>query len=102
MQNDELLEQIVVPEMHRNHIIHGAHDIPPGGHLGNKKTREKILFHFYWPGIIPDVARFCRSCKNCQKCIPKGRVPRAPLIPIQPMEEPFNRIYSVGYCRTIK
>ena len=92
MQNDEILEQIVVPEMHRNHIIHVAHDIPLGGHLGNKKTREKILFHFYWPGIFPDVARFCRSCKNCQKCIPKGRVPRAPLIPIQPMEEPFNRI----------
>ena len=78
--------------MHRNHIIHVAHDIPLGGRLGNKKTREKILFHFYWPGIIPDVARFCRSCKNCQKCIPKGRVPRAQLIPIQPMEEPFNRI----------
>ena len=47
MQNDELFEQIVVSEMHRNHIIHVAHDIPLGGHLGNKKTREKILFHFY-------------------------------------------------------
>ena len=92
IQNDEILEQIVVPEMHGNHIMHVAHDIPLGGHLGNKKTKEKILFHFYWPRIFPDVAKFCRSCKNCQKCIPKGRVPRAPLIPIQPMKEPFNRI----------
>ena len=46
--------------------------------------------HFYWPGIFPDVAKFCRSCKNCQKCVPKGRIPRAPLIPILPMEEPFK------------
>ena len=48
--------------------------------------------HFYWPGIFPDVAKFCRSCKNCQKCVPKGRIPRAPLIPILPMEEPFKRV----------
>ena len=41
MQNDEILEQIVVPEMHRTHIIHV---IPLGGHLGNKKTREKSYF----------------------------------------------------------
>ena len=72
--------------------MHTAHDRPFGGHLGNKKTRERILNHFYWPGIFPDVAKFCKSCVNCQKCIPKGRVPKAPLIPIQPMDEPFKHI----------
>ena len=95
MPNEEVLEQVVVPKKHRNHIMQIAHDTPlggGGGHLGYKKTREKILNHFYWPGIFPDVAKFCRSCKNCQKCLPKGRVPRAPLISIQPMEEPFQRV----------
>ena len=32
MQNDERLEQIVVPEKNRNHIMNVAHDIPLGGH----------------------------------------------------------------------
>ena len=90
--NGEILHQIVVPKKHRYQIMHTAHDRPFGGHLGNKKTRERILNHFYWPGIFPDVAKFCKSCVNCQKCIPKGRVPKAPLIPIQPMDEPFKRI----------
>ena len=92
MRNEEVLEQIVVPEKHREHVMHIAHDGPLEGHLGNKKTREKNLNHFYWPGIFPNVAKFCRSCKNCQKCVPKGRISSGPLIPIQPMEEPFKRV----------
>ena len=92
MSNGEIVNQIVVPKKYRYQIMHTAHDRPFGGHLGNKKTRERILNHFYWPGIFPDVAKFCKSCENCQKCIPKGRVPKAPLIPIQPMDEPFKRV----------
>ena len=92
MSNGEIVNQIVAPKKYRYQIMHTAHDRPFGGHLGNKKTRERILSHFYWPGIIPDVAKFCKSCENCQKCIPKGRVPKAPLIPIQPMDEPFKRV----------
>ena len=72
MPNEEVLEQVVVPEKHRNRIMQIAHDTPLGGHLRNKKTREKILNHFYWPGNIPDVAKFCRSCKNCQKVVCQG------------------------------
>ena len=33
-----------------------AHDTITGGHLGIKKTREKIMSNFYWPGrgqILP-------------------------------------------------
>ena len=48
-QNDEMIEQIAVPSKHRSRIMQLAHDRPLGGHLGNKKTREKILNHFYWP-----------------------------------------------------
>ena len=92
MQNGVSLEQLVVPYKYRRTIMQISHDTPLGGHLGNKKTREKILVHFYWPGIFPDVAIYCRSCKNCQKCFPKGRIQKAPLISIPPMEEPFKRL----------
>ena len=55
-----------------------AHDATTGGHLGIKKTREKIMSNFYWPGIYKDVARYCRSCDICQKTLyneTSGRVP---------------------------
>ena len=55
MQNDEILEQIVVPEMHRNHIIHVEHDIPLGGHLGNKR-QENFFISFL---LARDISR-CR------------------------------------------
>lgn len=88
----ELLKQIVVPNRFRNKLLEIAHDIPLGGHLGNKKTRERILQNFFWPGIFIDVSRYCRTCSVCQKTIHKGRVFKAPLISIPPMDEPFSRM----------
>lgn len=41
------VEQIVVPTKYRERILHLGHDIPVSGHLGNKKTRERIMQHFY-------------------------------------------------------
>ena len=39
-----------------------AHDAITGGHLGIRKTREKITSKVYWPGIDGAVARYCHSC----------------------------------------
>ena len=60
--------------------------------LGNKKTRDRILPHFLWPGIFSDVASYCRSCPKCQKITAKGRISRVPLISPPLIEEPFKRI----------
>ena len=60
--------------------------------MGNRKTRNRILQNFYWPGIFMDVAKFVRSCPQCQKSKAKGRPIRAKLIPVPPMTEPFMRV----------
>ena len=39
-----------------------AHDKITGGHLGIRKTREKITSNCYWRGIDGDVVRYCHSC----------------------------------------
>ena len=44
-----------------------AHGSIMRGHLGIKKTTDKIQSAFYWPGIQGDVTRFCKSCDVCQK-----------------------------------
>ena len=43
--------QIVIPETYRAVVLSLAHETPLAGHLGINKTHEKIIRHFYWPGI---------------------------------------------------
>ena len=63
------VRQVVLPEGLRKYVMSSAHDTTTGGHSGIKKTREKIMSNFYWPGIYKDVARYCRSCDICQKTL---------------------------------
>ena len=43
--------QIVLPQSYRDNILSIVHDIPLAGHLGANKTTDRILLHFFWPGI---------------------------------------------------
>ena len=43
--------QIVVPRVYRPEILNLALETPISGHLGVNKTYNKILNHFYWPGL---------------------------------------------------
>jgi hypothetical protein len=69
-----------------------AHESILGGHLGTKKTYDKILSSFHWPGIDGDVTRFCRSCEVCQKTVPKGSVKKVPLKKVPLIDVPFKRV----------
>ena len=84
--------QIVVPQKFRTDVMKMAHDIPLAGHLGNHKTRNRIMQHFYWPGIFKDVSRYCKSCPDCQKGTAKGRIHKVPLVSVPTIEEPFKRV----------
>ena len=63
-----------------------------GGHLGIKKTTDKIQSAFYWPGIQGDVTHFCKSCDVCQKTVNKGLVPKVPLQKMPLIDKPFKRV----------
>ena len=43
--------QIVIPKSYREEVLSLAHETPLSGHLGINKTYEKIIRHFYWPGV---------------------------------------------------
>ena len=62
------------------------------GHLGIKKTLERIMYNFYCPGIHGDFTRFYRSCDICQKTISKGKVTRVPLEKMPLVDTPFKRV----------
>ena len=85
--------QIVLPKIYRSEILSFAHETPMSGHLGVNKTYHKILNHFYWPGLKPDVSNYCRSCHTCQVVGKLNQViPKAGLRPVPAFDEPFSRI----------
>ena len=86
------VKQIVVPEVYRKQVMKLAHEPIVGGHLGAKKTVDRMTSNFHWPGVVADVTRFCRSCDICQKTAPKGCTCKAPLGEMPLMEEPFKRV----------
>ena len=84
--------QLVVPQPYRKLVMTLAHEGLMGGHQGSKKTCDKVLSNFYWPGVSSDVTRFCQSCDICQRTIPRGRVPRVPLGKMPVIDVPFKRV----------
>ena len=88
----KLLKQVMVPEKLRRPIMEVAHVSIMGGHMGIKKTTDKIQSAFYWLGIQGDVTRFCKSCDVCQKTVSKGSVPKVPLEKMPLIDKPFRRV----------
>ena len=88
----EVIHQLLIPKSQKKQILSLAHESLMGGHLGVQKTTDRILQNFYWPGIMGDVKRWCRSCDICQRTIPKGRVSKVPLGKTPIMGEPFQKV----------
>jgi cyanate lyase len=43
------VDQIVLPLDYREKVLELAHTIPLAGHLGKKKTTDRVVQRFYWP-----------------------------------------------------
>ena len=84
--------QVVVPSELRSKVMALAHDCILGGHLGTKRTVDKVLSNFFRPGVGNDVNRYCRSCGVCQRTNPKGKVKKAPLEKLPVTDIPFRRV----------
>ena len=88
----ECLKQIMVPKTLRRKVMEVAHDSIFGGHLGIKKTKDRIQTNFYWPGMQGDIVSFSISCDVCQKTTAKGSVPRVPLGDMPLIDMLFRRV----------
>ena len=84
--------QVVVPQRFRRYVLRMAHESLLGGHQAAKRTSDRVLAEFWWPGIGADIKRYCQSCDICQRTIPKGRVTKVPLGEMPLMEAPFERV----------
>ena len=83
---------LVIPEGFRENVLRLAHESLMSGHLGIKKTLDRVVSEFVWPRVSGDVARFCKSCDICQRTIQKGRVTKVHLGKMSLIDTPFKRV----------
>ena len=62
------------------------------GYGGHKRTKYKILKHFFWPHLAADVKATCQSCDHCQKTAKRTHL-RAPMVSPPPhITRPFDKV----------
>ena len=75
-----------------------AHD--GSGHLGVRKTYDRILRHFFWPSMKKDACMHLRTCSTCQLTgKPNHVIKPAPLLPIPAICPPFEYLI-IDLCGT--
>jgi transposase InsO family protein len=82
---------LAVPVVHRDAFLYHFHVHPLAGHLGRRKTLNRLRRGYYWLGISRDVARFVRGCSLCVRR-KTSRPVSAGLLQITRQTEPFARI----------
>ena len=93
----ECARQLVLPRIYREMALRTAHSVPIAGHLGRKKTMNRLLERFFRPGIYVDVQELCRTCPECQR-VARHHKHKAPLMsmPTISADKPGRKMLSAG------
>ncbi|KAJ1198142.1 hypothetical protein NDU88_001986 [Pleurodeles waltl] len=83
---------LVVPQCYRAFLLDLAHYIPPAGHLGQDKTFNRLVTHFYWPRMRLASDTFCSGYPICQAFRKTGQKLKAPLLPLLISGTLFERV----------
>ena len=83
--------QLVVPASMCNEILQSYHDDPLSGHLGFKKTYNKLHERFHWKNMYSNCDFWCKSCVDCATKRTPKQLSKAPLLPI-PANYPFEKV----------
>lgn len=75
----------------RGRVLHENHSQPAAGHLGIRKTVNRVCNRYYWPGMMRDIAKFVRSCESCQQYKPSQVAPAGEMLVTIP-EEPWATV----------
>jgi hypothetical protein len=84
MPGSDPLKQFIMSELH---------DVPTAGHLGYKKTLERVRRHFEWRGMAKDIGSYCSSCPVCMAA--KAGTQK-PLGLLRPLPVPTQKWESVA------
>ena len=82
----------MVPTSLRLKVLRFGHESAFAGHLGVKKTFDRIVSNFYWPSIFASVRRYCASFDICQRAVKKSSVSRASLHSVPVVGITFEKV----------
>jgi len=88
--------QLCVPASRRNHVLKLAHDSVFGGHMGERKIRERIKLSLYWPRLRQSVQEYVSSCRSCKLRSRVRTTDRVPITPITRADVPFQVLYMIA------
>lgn len=71
--------QLVVPSLLKKELLSQFHNSVISGHMGVKRTHEKLRQTFYWFAMKTDVQLHLRACDVCAQDKKPQKSPRAPL-----------------------
>ena len=60
--------RVLVPAKLRHQVLQACHDSLFSGHLGVRKTIDRVKQKFHWPGMSTDVTDHIRNCLACTAC----------------------------------
>ncbi|KAJ9535161.1 hypothetical protein OSB04_un001760 [Centaurea solstitialis] len=73
-----------VPQWEFQSVLQFCHSEACGGHFGHKRTFRKVLeCGLYWPTLMRDCYRFCKSCTRCQmtgNISSRNQMPQFPML----------------------
>ncbi|ODN04354.1 Transposon Tf2-6 polyprotein [Orchesella cincta] len=90
-ENEDFDFVIWVPETLTQEIIKIFHDSPLAGHLGRKKTYDRLQKRVFWYGMSRQVARYVQTCEVCTTTKPSKLAP-VPKKGLQAPEYPWECI----------
>ena len=76
----------------RRQVMGLAHHSILGGHLGSRRTIERVFSNFYWPSLRREVTQFCKSCDICQRKDKREVCGKVPLQNTPIIDVPFKRV----------
>ena len=67
--------RLYIPQEFRQALMNQNHATLPTGHLGIKKTLDRLDRLYYWPSMRADVVEYVNCCLECQTSKPENRLP---------------------------
>ncbi len=86
VENDDVIQQLVLPEIYRKKALEGLHD--EIGHPGRDRTMALLRERFFWPGMASDCDSWIKKCDRCirRKSDTNTRAPLVNIVTTQPLE----------------
>lgn len=64
---DTIPWKLCVPGPLRERVLKENHDSATAGHLGVRKTGDRIANRYIWPGMFRDIKKYLSQCESGQK-----------------------------------